>query len=85
MTAPGIDPGTFRSTDERLTTCATQASLEYGIHLVKVIYICSNRFAIAMHAPKGILSRLAFFNNYYWKIASLWLAIFSGSPGNFST
>ena len=83
MEVPGIDPGTFRFIVERLTTCATQASLEYNIHLVIVIYICSNRFAIAMHAPKGILSRLAFFNNYYWKIASLRLAIFSGTPGNF--
>ena len=35
------------------------------------IDILSDRFAIAMHAPKGISSRLAFFNSYYWKIAGL--------------
>ena len=35
-----------------------------------------------MHVPKGILSRLAFSKNYYWKIAGLRPAIFSGTPRN---
>ena len=47
------------------------------------MHIRSDRFAIAA-ALKGISSRLAFFNNYYWKIANLRLAIFSGTPGNFN-
>ena len=51
--------------------------------LVKVIY--TQRSLRDRNAPKGILGRLAFFNNYYWKIASLRLAIFSGTPGNFWT
>ena len=66
---------------EVLTKFDNNGCLELEVLLVKVIY--TQQSLRDRNAPKGILGRLAFFNNYYWKIASLWLAIFSGTPGNF--
>ena len=68
----GIEPGTICIESERATNVAIKTCLERGPYLDNLmICIRSDCFAITMHAPKGILSRFAFFNSYYWKIAGL--------------
>ena len=79
---PGIEPKTLHIKGEHLTRWAFHPSLKSGVHLF--IYIVNAAMALrsrCMHQGYNSIGWLL--KTFFWKIAGLRPAIFSGTPRNF--